>query len=1332
VPERRALLIGVSGFEAPLPDLTFAADAVTGLANVLRDDFGYTVTTLITPRMSGAELGAAVQAELAAAGPDTALIVHILTHGEAPDPWTLYALGADAAPDPKADIGHWLKSVQHTDGRPLTLFLLDLCQSGTVARLPWQGDYDSVRLRGWVLASSEHDQRAYNGAFTHALTTVLHDLANGNTVVDPALSFIPLHTVARAVRAEVNRLDKARRGYGQQVTASRVDLSDTPPELALFPNRTPADQGRPRPRAGIDAGLLPFLSELDEDLDVRHFLDRATGSAAITDQAGELVGCFSGRKRQLEELSPWLGGKGAEALAVVSGSPGVGKSALLGVLICAAHDRLREPTRPVWQQIAIAPPTVPVLAAVHAHGLGLAAITASLGRQLALQPDLLLGLDPLSPDGLQQIVRLMDGACPVVVLDALDEAEEVRKVARWLTEFAALTRPDGSPAVRLLVGTRPYEETEELRKLAGQAGKYVDLDAVPRYVLEDDLHRYVIELVRAVPAYREDGAVAGAFAAKVARTLAEDTGELWGEFLVAGIYTRHFLATFDPAAGSEEAAAKGSAVPRTLPLVFEMDLPSRADQPWLRPVLTAIAHTRGTGMPATVIARLAAAFQPGEAAPTAEQVRAALDAGTFYLRQSADDDHVTVYRLFHEGLAEHLRRSELQGRVLGALLSDLGPPDARVWGAAEPYVLQHALDHVAGSGRRDELLGDPGFLLFADSRSYVPALRSSARHRRLLSLLPEGPTLEARRAAFALAAVREGPELGALARRIANLPGEAALTWQPAWSAGPVWTPGSTLRATAVPTPWVMAALSERGVLRVLDGAESPGVPEVSSFTLAWHRGMLLEVVGFRTGEVRVGSGRLPLGPGHTGPVTGLTVVSDGERLLVVSGGEDGVVQTTDLDAGPIARITFANRPMLRLDAGGSAALRVAAGVTSGGKVQIWQAGGPPDEILTWDSRSLARCVAVGSLNGRTIVAAGCADGVTQTFDVAARTQGRRLGSREVGAIVSLGLGNLGGRTVAVIGAADGRVHVQDLQGGSRPTCVGQLHSGAVRSLSICGRGDRLFCLSGGADGVRFWELGVDGLSGKVDLVDAAAAAVVALAPSGPATPGAPAASGSAAPAAALVPATSRPSDVRAPIVAMTVIRDRHGRELAVLGDGQGMVQAIDPGSGETVHRPLPGDGEPVDSLRPSTAAGRPVVITTASAQRLWEPAGGAITDPLPRNSSGQDLSQPSDQAIVGSALVTVRGAQLTVCIEAGVIGTHDATVTALTTGYLADRPVAISGSDDGLVRLWDLTERRPVGEMNVDGPVLALAMTSQGQLLVDAGGEVIAFDLVPATGPHR
>jgi hypothetical protein len=354
---RQALTIGVSRFAGSsssasgdaggLDDLSFAPGLVNELAAAL-EKLGYACTPYDREELSTSDLGSAVKSHLAAAEADGILIVHVLSHGRpAEGNATVYVVGSDGEPGEDTDIAHWLTTVENLPGRPLTLFLLDLCQSGVLARLPWQTKVADGQARAWVIAASQKDRAAYDGRLTRAVIDVLRAITRGDLHVDPAYEFVPLEVVARAVRQRVNDLVIAADGYPQQVTGSLVDISAAI-DVPFFRNPThqPTSPAVAM-RAELDAGLVPFLDDLDEGLDARHFVDRAAGVGVLDGQAGlsGLVGCFTGRERELKVLSPWLNRVGQGSLSVVTGSPGVGKSALVGVLVCAAHPRLRDHTR---------------------------------------------------------------------------------------------------------------------------------------------------------------------------------------------------------------------------------------------------------------------------------------------------------------------------------------------------------------------------------------------------------------------------------------------------------------------------------------------------------------------------------------------------------------------------------------------------------------------------------------------------------------------------------------------------------------------------------------------------------------------------------------------------------------------------------------------------------------------------------------------------------------------------------------------------------------------------------------------------------------------------
>ncbi|WP_370093984.1 hypothetical protein [Streptacidiphilus sp. MAP12-20] len=1295
----------MSGFRGPphglLDDLDFAADAVTGLATVLQDGFGFSVKAVTTPGLTTADLGRLVRRTLKKAGADTVLLVHLLTHGEAKD-GSLYALGADALLHESTDIGGWLTGLQHVEGRPVVLFTLDLCNSGMVTQLPWQAHYDRSGRRGWVVAACEPQKDAFNGHFTMALTEVLGDMAAQRTPLTPRTPYIPLGTLVDAVRRATVKLADTNRVYRQYVTTSRVEVSDEAVVLPLFPNPAyliadASANGASGPALGADRRLSAFLDDADDssddDSDLRHFVDSVAGLNGFHDSQEGFGASFTGRAHELRRLSRWLGGDGTSPAAVVTGSPGAGKSALLGLVVCAAHPKLRDSTRTVWEKVGSVPLPLGRLGVAHARGCGLEALAGKLARQL--------GLETLGPEQLLAALVAQD-LPPTLVIDALDEADDAAAVCDWLTRAAALTRSDGSAAIRLLVATRTSEESAELRDLAAGADHCFDLDQVASSELEADLHAYVSRMLRSTPEYHGLHQTVGAFAGALAETLVANRGSGQGEFLVAGLFTRHFLASFDPRAGSDEAERLGYAAPRSPSEVLDLDLAHRSAGPWLRPVLTALAHARGDGMPASVVQRAAAALRPGPV-PSPADIQDALTAGYTYLRRSVDVDAITVHRLFHDELAQHLRRDEDAERVFRALLDGLGPAEYRQWPAAEPYLLRHALSHAGHRESPEEgieaIVGDPGYLLHADPARYLPSLTESVR-RVVTRWRCAAPTVDRRRMALALAAVEEGrPDL---ARRTANLPGEQPLPWLPLWA-------DSRDGGGAASAGLAVAALTGRGDLRSWNwelaptGAEDAGAPRALAFGRVEGRNLL--VVGTSGGRLAIAdsSGRTTVWPWHSVAVTALAVADRAGTQVVVSGSSDGEVNVHELATGGQvgATVRIPDAVIGAISAVGHGASLAVACVSGSGHLHSWICGEAETPVLhSWSTTAPVRSVAVGRVGERLVLVAGCGDGATVVWDMQTHTLKRTLRGSH-GPANSVAVGELGARRVAVVGSEDGYLTIWDLETFQQLGEAIPVDREPIRSLSLTrGRDDELCCLIGGDGPTTLWSLDRRtllrnfGQSGVVH-ADLAAAEVSLTDPTHPTTP--------------LVSAVGALTEA-----------------VAVYGDEDGACYVVDATTGRRTRAPLAGDGHAVSSVEEITLGGTAaVLLRSARTCRVWDIASGAHSDHLP----WQDEEWPSPDlrlgtAFVGGDLVTASvGADGEVRIGEHLAGRHQGEVTVLRAARLGGRPVAVSGGVDGTVRTWDLEERRPLDVIDFGRPVSSLAPAADGLLLVVAGGQVYALE---------
>ncbi|WP_049576571.1 AAA family ATPase [Streptomyces sp. SBT349] len=748
--ELRALCVGIGTFATAAADgepdldawtpLPFAAARARALAAELAA-FGYAAETVHDP--TAEELGARVRATVRAGAPTTAVVAHVLSHGERATTG-LYAVGADGSRADHTKIDNWLGWVEDRRGGPPALFLLDLCGGGSAARLPWQLQAAAEAGRAWVIAAAGPEEPAWDGRFSQAVATVLAAVRSGALDLHPSQEYVPLGTLITRIRAEVDRL--GARGLGQRVTATPVD-GEYPP-LPFFRNPGHQDDPVRRATAALDPAAAAFL-------DAAHFMDRASGHGPMRHQVA--AGCFTGRDVELALLTDWLDTAGPPGIALVTGGPGTGKSALLGVLVCAAHPGLRAATTHLWRHATSRPSAHDQLVALHARHRGVRDLTTSLARQLG------------APDGdVTAAVRALQ-APPVVVLDALDESDEPEAVLTELLLPLART-------CRVLVGTRPWEEFAGLRATADHDGLLVDLDTVAADRLRAELARYVEDLLALRPGL--DGLalapVRAAFACRLADGLAADP--TWGAFLLAALVTHHAVARRSLATRDVPGARRlAGEIPLVLPRVFDAEIPT----PRAHTVLTALAHAHGQGMPVAVLARVAGVFgDGGDGGAAAEaEVLEVLRRSRFYLRTSSDSDGTTLYRLFHQALADHLRVAEPPG-LLDRLLA-LGVA------AAEPYVLRHAIQHAAAVGRVDDLLTDAEFLVHADpgilarhlGRARSPAARTAAAAYRMSMDQPGRADPTMRRGLLAVDAARHGDR--ALAARLAD-----GLGWKPLWATG--------------------------------------------------------------------------------------------------------------------------------------------------------------------------------------------------------------------------------------------------------------------------------------------------------------------------------------------------------------------------------------------------------------------------------------------------------------------------------------------------------------------------------------------------------------------
>ena len=1053
VHRRCALVLGIAGpglglgeIELGRPGPLAVAPARAGELAASLAAYGYRdIREAVGNPGGGIEAAADVQELLDAALAEPGLVVvHLLTHGDHGRGQTvLYVLGPDGT-RVQPSVGEWLNQAEQRCGdRGPVLFVLDVCYAGAAVRHQLQQLSDARFQKAWVLAACSSADPAYDGRLTWALTQVLQRFRSGELRVDPSVSYIPL----RRLFIEVDRLvqEQSLGSYPQQIYSTFVPLHTDVDHLEFFPNPRwdPGLAGNDA-RAEVAAGLAAML---DEALDPRHFLRRAGAAEPVFGNIGR--GFFHGRTEQLQQLRDWVTETGS-ALRVVTGKPGVGKSALLGVMVCAAHPALREPTRSLWDRLPNMPPPLPEdsLAVVYARRRTVAQITASIALQwqlpvqsepgMAFEDEGWTGQQLIA--GLGQQLPMLGGtrAPRLLVVDGVDESDWPGDlVSGVLIPLAAARREDGSPLCRILAAGREEAYLRPLATAAAATGGLIDLGIIPRSQVRPALTAYVKDLLGYGTPYEllPYAPAADVLAEAIASSLTVGPGtdsdpapQRWGEFLVAGLYVRHLL-DMPPVQDLSKARELGEAVPRELRDVLYLDLAQPVPglgMPVLSAVAQVLAFAEGSGMPEQIAQQGAAAFLPPLQYPaglTSAEVRTALDRLRFYLRCDVDVDGSPLYRLFHEGMADQLRAdagedtAEATDTAPAAKLWQhlyamvpTGRDGSRQWQHAEPYLRRHAARHAAAAGQLENLLHDSGFLTHADPATLAPLLASlpagaangaADTYRASYATHHQQPPT-ARAQVLAVDAARYGH--AALAQDLSS-----AAFWQPVWATGQSRSAGLRLTMTS-----------------------------------------------------------------HIAPVLAVAAGRLGAHDVIISGREDGTVQVCDPATGqPTVRIlTGHTAPVLAVAAGCLGDRDVIISDAWDGKIRIWDATtGEPVNNPRIPHHDTAGSVAAGRLAGRHVIVANGRDQVVQVWDAAT---GRPIGKALIdpsGPVMALAVGWVAAREVIICGHMDGAVYVWDPMTTRRADHRLVGHQGSASAVAVGRAASRDLIVSGGQDGtVRVWD----------------------------------------------------------------------------------------------------------------------------------------------------------------------------------------------------------------------------------------------------------------------
>ncbi len=1117
------------------------------------------------------------------------------------------------------------------------LLILDTCAGGAgsaeaavvaLQRLAYRSPGGEASTGLWFLASARRKDIAEDGGFVTALgeavTTTTERTGQRQQYLD----------LTELVKAVNERFEADGRGQRAELASGLV--------TGLAPFLRNVGYHPELPPIGTDLEIQRRVAERDL---TEHFGPRSRGVEFESEQGLY----FSGRVTVLTELVDWLTAEDGDGRGrIVTGSPGCGKSAVLGRIVALSDSRYRSRLDLSGVDPATVVPEGCVAAAVHARHKRLEEVVERIGSALGVPADGAAAL-------LQELTRRSRQGPPlVIVVDAVDEAGsdtaadagghgEPRRISR------ELLRPMSEiQGVRLLVGTR-----HELVGPLGPTFSRMDLDQPKYRAGDDDVAGYVARVLLAAeePEIRTPYRGLPDLARTVARGVAAKAA---GVYLYARTTARTLRSDLVPV--DVRSPGWAEKLPSEIGGAFD-DYLERfgTDEPRVRRMLLALAFSEGKGLPRGRVWTELSSVISGVPCTEAD-VSWALDVAEAYIAEVIDDDQRSAYRLYHKALAEHLRATadrpsaEIQRSVVEALVSLVpvsagGRPD---WFAAAPYVRQHLATHAAAAEMLSGLMEDPGFLLACEPLALLRAFASveGAEARRIRGAyeqvahrLTADRPLGERAADLQLSARR--CEADQLADRIGEL--GVAMPWSASWA---WWSTSGVHRLLSGHTKSIQCtAVGE------LDGRPVAVTGSLDGTALVW------DLVSQR----KIGEA-LSVGVA----VSAIAIGDLGDYTVVLTGGEDGSVRIWDLSAGQEYGRPFighTNR-VESIVVGTLGNHPVVLTASADGTARIWDLVGRKQlgKALSAHRRTV-NDADLGELDGRPVAITGGDDQAVYVWDLSGLLDGEDacvdgsplLGS--AGAVTAVSVARRGDRTVALVGDSTGLLSCWDLrdrrQLGEPVVAHNSYTASGVYSV-VTGRfRSRAVALTCGAEDVRLWDLDSlqqigQPLRGHVEGITAAALvdradASLAVTVSGDRT------------ARIWDLTTEQPEEGHIREVVEMAFCDVRGRPMLITGAEDGTARFWDLRTRHQAGPPMEGHSGAVQAVALHTSGSR-VIAATGGADttvRLWEPFSGRAL---------------------------------------GVLTGHTNVVTCVAISELDGEPVVVSGSEDGTVRIWGIGSGAQIG----------------------------------------
>ena len=268
-------------------------------------------------------------------------------------------------------------------------------------------------------------------------------------------------------------------GDGRAISLHQVDL--------IFPDQKLAELAAWSARSAGQAALGQWGWTLGRDPEgIRHWRPRARGVSTDSERGYR----FRGRTAALTRIVQWLDRPVPdERVLVVTGSPGTGKSAVLGRIITTADAAIRASLPPADR--AVRATLGSVSCAIHARGKTALEVAIEVARAASARlPDEAQNLASVIHDALSD----RRGERFNIIIDALDEADSTEQVRATISQIVLpLAMTCSSVGVQVVVGTRRRDSSGDLISQLGGALAVIDLDD-PSYFAQEELGRIRVVL----------------------------------------------------------------------------------------------------------------------------------------------------------------------------------------------------------------------------------------------------------------------------------------------------------------------------------------------------------------------------------------------------------------------------------------------------------------------------------------------------------------------------------------------------------------------------------------------------------------------------------------------------------------------------------------------------------------------------------------------------------------------------------------------------------------------------------------------------------------------